>query len=353
MRKGAAALAAVSLLSVGVVAAGPALLRTVAATAPVSPPAGAFGVAERELALAAPAAGRVWLLAPAMADGRPAAAKGLVLYHAAWGRRANDNALLLQALAADGFVVLAVDDPSFDTALPAPAFDFSSPEAAARMAVFLPERAQVGAARLLATLNAAQAHLAREPGFADLEKLPLGIVGYSFGGAVALAAAAENPRLAAVVNLDGFVFVDPASVSAATLSLNSDFLAFRLRRPGKPEPRKAHDWPLNAQMFAREAELARAPGGASLTLRGTLHESFSTWALRPTWATVTGYLRHAIRLSPREAYAAMSDLALGFLNARLADEPEAFTTALAAHADLVAINTAVGPGAVREHGEGD
>lgn len=357
------------------------LQRMLGGLAPAPEVSGAYKVGRATLELAGPDAAREltlwWPLAPACGGGfsspesalsssgctaqresvrdaigcaeagaLPAAAPdawGLVLYQAAWKSSREDNARLAESLASQGLIVAALDDPALE-GQPTQPFDMTTPERVEETVRYLTLRASAAAARAIATLNQLSLCLSGRSGWPGEVWSRVGFVGFSFGGTTALEAARQDRRIRAVVNLDGYVFTEPSHIEVPVLTLTSDFLAPRLRRPGKPHPRQAPDWPYNAQGFARSLEMADG-GGASLTISGTLHDSFSDWAVRPDHVLTAKYARHALRLAPRAAHAAMTDLVAGFLHQQLGGAPDAFAIAAVEHGALLRQNTSSGPGA--------
>jgi dienelactone hydrolase len=136
----------------------------------------------------------------------------LVLYVAGWGGQRTDNTILAEELASHGFVVAAFgdlihDDPPLEP-LAAPA-DFSSQaayEATLRLAHARIAYLSARASAVLDELHRLECG-AGTPRFAGrLRASEAGIVGYSFGGAVALAACGRDPRFSAAVDIDGWLF---------------------------------------------------------------------------------------------------------------------------------------------------
>ncbi len=128
----------------------------------------------------------------------------VLIYEPSWNGSADENSILLSALAEDGFTVVALDlaakQPStFATtaarlALP---MDLSSFAALDRTIVEAEWRVALLANDVVASLR-------------DIPQVTsataLGIVGYSFGGAVAAEACRQDARFAACLNMDGWLF---------------------------------------------------------------------------------------------------------------------------------------------------
>jgi dienelactone hydrolase len=158
----------------------------------------------------------------AMIDAPPVMAPGrlpVLLYFPGWGGTPSQGTILLHDLASHGYVVAGVDawDPAAYPADPSAAADLATPlmfdsDAAAALAMQAGERNATRQAGLAVRVLDRLAALDRtDPDGRFAGRLDLdhtGIFGFSFGGVVALEAAAVEPRLRAVANLDGGGFTD-------------------------------------------------------------------------------------------------------------------------------------------------
>jgi dienelactone hydrolase len=136
----------------------------------------------------------------------------VIVYVAGWGGQRTDNTVLAEDLASHGFVVAALSDVAFDLP-PIPELstplDFSSKSAYSATLEVARARASYEAERASRVLDELQAldGAAAPARFANrLNAGRAGIVGFSFGGAVALETCARDARFAAAVNLDGWLF---------------------------------------------------------------------------------------------------------------------------------------------------
>lgn len=156
--------------------------------------------------------------------------------------------------------------------------------------------------------------------------LPIGILGGSFGGAVAVAAARAEPRIRAVVNFDGWVFGD-----AYAAPFPAPYLLF-----GADERDLVAEAPRDA-LEARRAAMDRrerpgllrqfrAHGGSLIVLRGAEHADFFDEPLRGP----PGLLRAGGRIAPDRAQAILRAAVRGFLEAALLGGPPAFGPAMRA-----------------------
>jgi predicted dienelactone hydrolase len=136
----------------------------------------------------------------------------VVVYVAGWGGQRTDNTIVAEDLASNGFVVAAISDPSHDdppaATFAAPA-DFSSQHAYEATVRLAAARLAYEARRASDVLDELQLLERRDPSGRFTNRLRLtdaGIVGFSFGGAVALEACGRDERFAAAVNIDGWLF---------------------------------------------------------------------------------------------------------------------------------------------------
>ncbi len=213
----------------------------------------------------------------------------LLVYQPSWGGQAGENSHLAAALAQAGFTVVAVD---YATAQP-PQFasyiqrmqlplDLSSAAALRRTTVEGDWRAVV-----LATDSSVVLDLLPEA-----EQAPsAGILGWSFGGAVAAEACRQDSRFKACLNMDGWMFGpaadDPSRQPYLVLS-------------GDPFPDLPHTATTPAaEMDERDAARLRARfatvGGSYAELPGMAHEGFSDAGDSATVRVlVTAFFGHAL-----------------------------------------------------------
>ena len=136
----------------------------------------------------------------------------VVVYVAGWGNDASDNTALAEDLASHGFVVAAIGDLSHDSpplrSLAGPP-DFGSERAYRTTLRLGDEKLRHQARRASSVLDYLAALNARDPAgrfTGRLETERAGLLGFSFGGAVALKTCREDPRFKAVMNMDGWLF---------------------------------------------------------------------------------------------------------------------------------------------------
>ena len=205
---------------------------------------------------------RLWL-----PDG--AGPSALLLYQPGWNGSADENSILLADLAKAGFGVAAMDlatlqPPGFSNIaahLDRP-MDLSSFPAMAETVAEADWRAVLLAGDAAAALD--QLASAEPP-------VAAGILGYSFGGAVAAEVCREDARFAACLNLDGWMF-GPAAEHPG----RQPYLLIS----GDPYPAAASDatspaGQLDAEDGARLRARMAAVGGLYAEILGLRHEDFT------------------------------------------------------------------------------
>jgi dienelactone hydrolase len=148
----------------------------------------------------------------------------LIIYVPGWGGSRGENDVLLSDIASAGFVVAATDDVSRDrpdpTADPADelvrvgAFKAFSPEDLAAFPKMSERRTRLGYNKL-AKLVDALTRLPSNPSPVKIDFSRIGVVGFSFGGAVAAVTLARDSRVSAAVNLDGWVVATEAAAGVS------------------------------------------------------------------------------------------------------------------------------------------
>jgi dienelactone hydrolase len=249
----------------------------------------------------------------------------VLVYVASWAGIRTDNTSLLEDLASHGFVVAALGDVNRDrpplARLGAP-LDFSSHEAFGAMRRLADEKLAYASKRVSTVLDRLTELDARDPAGRFTNRLDLGragAIGYSFGGAVAFAASRHDPRLKAVMNLDGWLF-DAASgyrgglpyfvVSSDTQRPGPDYVA-------DPDPEIRYASQLTVADTKRQQAVLRH-GGYELTVAGTDHLDFSDV---PLYA-----LRHRFgngQADPQRVARAVHAYAVAFFERTLEDTPSA------------------------------
>lgn len=206
----------------------------------------------------------------------------ILVYLAGWGGVRTDNTALLEDLASHGFVVAAIGDVARDSPplqrLAAP-LDFGSQAAFQATRRLAAEKLEYTARRVSAVLDRLSELDARDPQGRFTKRLDIsraGVLGYSFGGAVAFAAARRDPRFKAVMNLDGWLFNASSGyrgglpyfvVSGDSPVPGPDYVT-------DPDPDVRYASQLTVVDDEQQREVLRH-GGYELTVNGADHLSFS------------------------------------------------------------------------------
>ena len=286
---------------------------------------------------------RGWLSrGQAMQDAEPAKHADrfpVLLFFPGWGGTSSQNTVLLQDLASHGCIIAASDvwNPAAYPGDTTAAADLATPlsfdsDAATAAAVVAGARNATRQAQLavslldrLAALDAADP-VGRFTGRLDLDHV--GVLGFSFGGSVAVETALRDPRVRAVANLDGGVFTD-----AYLQGFRQPYLLLSM-----PPMTKADLLSPNP-VVRREAELTLIDeerldgfmtrwGGVRAIIQGMAHVNFQDAPLLNDWRQVGG------GIDPARARAVVSDFLLAFFNHHLRGTPSPLPASLLAAPDV-------------------
>lgn len=132
----------------------------------------------------------------------------VILYSPGWGGARNQSSIQLENLARHGFVVVGCDDVARDPATDpdrGQSIDLGSDAALKATIERAGRHVVVQASRVIDVLRALDSgQVPALAGRLDLGRV--GAMGYSVGGAVAIQAGLMEPRIAAVLNIDGGLF---------------------------------------------------------------------------------------------------------------------------------------------------
>lgn len=249
--------------------------------------AGPFAVAVHELSLPhlrrpelPPIEVRIW--APQAVE--IARRYPLIIYVPGWGGSRGESDVLLSDLASAGFIVAAADDVSRDRPDPATdpadevvrtgAYRAFSPEDIAAFPALSERRTRLGYDKLAELVEAlTQLPSKAIPSTIDVSRI--GVVGFSFGGAVAAVMLARDPRVIAAVNLDGWVVNGPAAagVSRPLLAIYAK-LDLHPRRAWVSAP-NYYETELAREDFRVLLELSRTSSAEVRLIDGAEHVDFT------------------------------------------------------------------------------
>jgi dienelactone hydrolase len=233
----------------------------------------------------------------------------------------DQSSLLMRSFASHGYVVAAFDDPALAAPLPgasaedeaARLLDFDVSSEAAYNATIRHGNLRVGreAAMALTALDRLEACVQDSPALQGrINFKRIGFVGFSFGGATAAEASFMDPRIAAVVNMDGAQFgrsgVEPVAVPYFVFSSGFDWVVHS-------DPNSSRRYELKLDMDAARliAKQLKHPESYAFLIEGTFHDAFADPS--PTPRTLINWLF----LDPYRAQAIVQDYLLGFLDAEL------------------------------------
>jgi dienelactone hydrolase len=217
----------------------------------------------------------------------------LVLYSPGWGGLRTQSSIQAENLASHGFVVVGCDDYASEPADDPDrgvALDLSSDAATAATIARGNRHAATQARRLLEVLRALDAGQALLlAGRLDLTRI--GALGYSVGGYSLMQAALMDPRIAAVVNVDGTLFGDPADrIGSHAYLLISSREAFPSQAElASPEPAIRNNALLSALDLPGNEQRLERPASDWIEVRNADHADLSDalfdWSREKLWRT--------------------------------------------------------------------
>ncbi len=240
----------------------------------------------------------------------------LVLYVPSWNGDKAEATALAQDIASYGFVVVAMDPPS--TPPDRREMDFSSADAGAatlRLAGLLVDAQARDAIHLLDRI----VHAGDGEPLADvarrIDPTRIGVIGFSFGGAVAAQACWIDRRFRAALDMDGWLFGEAASngVSQPFMVMSDD-----TPLPGEadlraPDAGRRLVAELNVADDRRMVANMARHGGTRVTIEGARHANFTDAPLTWPIARMVG----AGLVTPIEAFRVIATYTVAFLDKSL------------------------------------
>jgi len=252
----------------------------------------------------------------------------IVIFSPSWGGSRNQDTALVEDLASHGFVVAGIDHThgAGITVFPDGRVVFSNPDltmdtsTAAGVQRFLRQTDEQGDIRArdasfvldeLGRMNAGG-----WPGLLSghLDLARAGILGYSFGGVVALRACQRDPRFKAGINLDGLLYreSDRARLNQPFMIFNSDDSP-----PSAAEMARSPAQKMSGDGFRIQDDFLKLNGGYNLTVQGANHPNFCDSPLFSPLRRLTG----GGSINPRRCFRIVSEYTRAFFEKHLEGRP--------------------------------
>lgn len=213
----------------------------------------------------------------------------VLLFLPGWAGRRADNTALVQELASHGFVVVAI---GYQDATCPPQMDLTTPTAFAATCRRAQQRLTAVASGCVSVIDALSVLNQADPvgRFTDrLNLTRLGVIGHSFGGTIAVQLAAIDPRVTAVVDIDGWLFdAAPNWIKQPFLFIADDPERAAGAHTSADDPVRRHTEILATQTTQRWQRGIRDHGGWSVTIRGAQHDDFADFVYLGWRASLLG-----------------------------------------------------------------
>jgi dienelactone hydrolase len=249
----------------------------------------------------------------------------VVVYFGGWPEDSLQNRSLICELVSRGFAVASLYYPNQPSR---PLLEYSSDAAFKRTVELDHARVRTFARDASATLDELTRldHGGPDRRFAHRLRLqPAGILGYSFGGAVAAQATRMDPRFQAAVNLDGRHWAEglQSGVSVAYLFVGEELLMPTAAMLTSSDPETRYEAQMDQVDYTRLAANLRANGGIQVTIDGTEHLNFSDDVLRSPLRRFNG----GGAIDARRGLLIVNTLVVEFFGQHLAQRPAPRLTA--------------------------
>jgi dienelactone hydrolase len=267
-----------------------------------------------------------WVPAALDVPPEPGTARWPVLvYFGGWPEDSLQNRSLICELVSRGFAVASLYYPEQPWR---PLLEYSSDAAFKRTVELDHQRARTFARDASATLD----ELARlDQGVPDrrfahrLSLQQAGILGYSFGGAVAAQATRMDPRFKVAVNLDGRHWAEAlqSGVPVPYMFVGEELLMPTAAMLTSPDPGTRYEAQMDQIDYTQLAANLRANGGIQVTIDGTEHLNFSDDVLRSPLRRFSG----GGAIDAQRGLLIVNSLVVEFLGQHLAQRPAPRLTA--------------------------
>lgn len=249
----------------------------------------------------------------------------VLLYNPGWTGRRTSDTFLVEDLASHGYIVVGIDHPynSGPIAFPdgrvlpplrSDSMDFNTKSVEQIRAAGDVELArQTADTRFVLDRMQAMAADPKSPFYGRLSAENAGVLGFSFGGAVAAQASALDPRIRCALDLDGSLFgeVQREGLPKPFMFLEEDVPDYAAEDLSRLSPADRVDKALNDG----DSEMFEKYGGYRIILHGSTHSSFTDSAIFSPWRRISG----AGNIPPRRQFQIIREYALAFFDKTLKD----------------------------------
>jgi predicted dienelactone hydrolase len=257
----------------------------------------------------------------------------VLIFDHSWAGRRDEDTFLVENLASHGYVVVGIDHPysSKFTAFPdgriiystlGEWMDFSSDEAMQASLRINETQAKIRVQDASFVLDTLERLDRFDPGglfAAHLDTTRAGIVGFSFGGAVAAEACRLDPRFGACVDLDGCLFGESAKegVERPFLVMSNDGSVTSSRHAAKSSGPKQRRLAFNSHADRDVLHSFQINGGYAVNIKGVTHMNFCD---APLFIPIRR-MNEAGPIDPRCAMRIINAFALSFFDQYLGMQP--------------------------------
>lgn len=250
-----------------------------------------------------------------------------LLFNPAWGGQRTQNTFLVEELASHGFIVAAIDHTHNSLPISFPdgqRFDLSDPQGMhdpdrqalpEQIAFYNRELDRQTADDILVLDTFVHSNaMPDSPWFQSIDVSRIGVLGHSFGGAVAVQTAFLDSRVLSALNLDGWNF---GALASAPLK-KPLMLIYEEAAPPTAVFRVPHDpakeeVPLDGWDAANVSRTLSEYGGTVLSIRGAKHFNFADRALY----SPIRKLAEAGKIPPERAHLITNKYVLAFFSETL------------------------------------